>query len=93
MKYSHIIWDFNGTIIDDVDIGINALNTLLRKYGYKEINDKDHYRSIFGFPIKDYYARAGFDFNVIDYETLAPLFFFALTYAKRPSFSSCHLIR
>ncbi len=71
--YNNVIWDFNGTIIDDVDIGINALNTLLRKYGYKEINDKDHYRSIFGFPIKDYYARAGFDFNVIDYETLAPL--------------------
>ncbi len=71
--YNNVIWDFNGTIIDDVDIGINALNTLLRKYGYDEINDKNYYRSIFGFPIKDYYARAGFDFNVIDYETLAPL--------------------
>ena len=71
--YDNVIWDFNGTIIDDVDIGINALNTLLRKYGYKEINDKDYYRSIFGFPIKEYYARAGFDFNVISYETLAPL--------------------
>lgn len=71
--YSNVIWDFNGTIIDDVDVGINALNTLLRKYGYKEITDKAYYRSIFGFPIKEYYARAGFDFNVIDYETLAPL--------------------
>lgn len=71
--YSNVIWDFNGTIIDDVDIGLNALNTLLTKYGYKEIHDKDYYRSIFGFPIKDYYSRAGFDFSVIDYETLAPM--------------------
>ena len=71
--YANVIWDFNGTIIDDVDVGINALNTLLRRFGYAEITDKAYYRSIFGFPIKDYYARAGFDFNVIDYETLAPL--------------------
>ena len=44
--YSNVIWDFNGTIIDDVDIGLNALNALLSKYGYKEIHDKDYYRSI-----------------------------------------------
>lgn len=71
--YDNVIWDFNGTIIDDVDIGINALNMLLKKYGYKTIDDKDHYRSIFGFPIKEYYARAGFDFNKISYDVLAPL--------------------
>jgi len=71
--YNNVIWDFNGTIIDDVDIGINALNRLLAKYGFNTVDSKEHYRSIFGFPIKDYYARAGFDFDIVSYETLAPL--------------------
>ncbi len=71
--YNNVIWDFNGTIIDDVDIGINALNRLLAKYGFKTVDSKEHYRAIFGFPIKDYYARAGFDFDIVSYETLAPL--------------------
>ncbi|MBR2453980.1 MAG: HAD family hydrolase [Clostridia bacterium] len=70
--YENVIWDFNGTIIDDVKVGLDALNVLLKKYGYKPITDNDYYKSIFGFPIKDYYARAGFDFDEISYDTLAP---------------------
>lgn len=70
--YQNVIWDFNGTIIDDVTIGLDALNVLLRKYGYDQITDLNYYKSIFGFPIKDYYARAGFDFNIISYDVLAP---------------------
>lgn len=70
--YENVIWDFNGTIIDDVKVGLDALNVLLKKYGYKPITDNDYYKSIFGFPIKDYYARAGFDFDKISYDTLAP---------------------
>ena len=70
--YENVIWDFNGTIIDDVKVGLDALNVLLKKYGYKPITDYNYYKSIFGFPIKDYYARAGFDFDKISYDTLAP---------------------
>ena len=57
MKYSHIIWDFNGTILDDVSIGIEAINMLLLRRGLKTIDSVDEYRRIFGFPIKDYYRR------------------------------------
>lgn len=28
MKYSHVIWDFNGTIIDDVSLGVEVFNEL-----------------------------------------------------------------
>ena len=73
MKYSHIIWDFNGTILDDVSIGIKAINILLSKRGLKTIDNVEEYRRIFGFPIKDYYRRCGFDFSVDNYEdVLAP---------------------
>lgn len=73
MKYSHIIWDFNGTILDDVSIGIESINMLLLRRGLKTIDSVDEYRRIFGFPIKDYYRRCGFDFSVDNYEdVLAP---------------------
>lgn len=73
MKYSHIIWDFNGTILDDVGIGIEAINSLLSRRGLKTIDSTDEYRKLFCFPIKDYYMRCGFDFEQDDYEqVLAP---------------------
>ena len=73
MKYTHVIWDFNGTILDDVSIGISAINVMLSSRKMKTIDSVDEYRELFGFPIKDYYARVGFDFDKEDYEAvLAP---------------------
>ena len=73
MKYTHIIWDFNGTILDDVSVGIDAINVMLSSRRMKTIDSIDEYRELFGFPIKDYYARVGFDFEIEDYEqVLAP---------------------
>lgn len=73
MKYDHIIWDFNGTILDDVDTGILSVNKLLRDRGLPEIESKEKYREVFGFPIIDYYRRLGFDFSREPYEVIAPL--------------------
>lgn len=33
MKYTYILWDFNGTILDDVQTGIDCVNTLLKRPG------------------------------------------------------------
>lgn len=71
--YGHIIWDFNGTILDDVDTGIASVNKLLSDRGLPTVKDKAAYREVFGFPIVDYYRRLGFDFNVEPYEVIAPL--------------------
>ena len=67
-----IIWAFNGTLYDDVGIEIRAMNSILTRHGYPPIPDAEHYREIFGFPIIDYYRRAGFDFSRHPYEMLAP---------------------
>ena len=73
MNYTHIIWDFNGTILDDVQIGIDAVNKMLQKRDMPRIESVEQYREIFGFPIKEYYRRCGFDFERDDYENvLAP---------------------
>ena len=72
-KYTHIIWDFNGTILDDVRLGIDCVNVMLAKRGLPILPDKDAYRRAFGFPIDEYYRRLGFDFEKEDYDTvLAP---------------------
>ena len=73
MKYTDIIWDFNGTILDDVEAGILSVNKLLCDRGLPTISDKDYYRNIFTFPIIDYYRALGFDFDSEPYEVLAPL--------------------
>jgi phosphoglycolate phosphatase len=70
-KYTHIVWDFNGTILDDVGIGIDSVNVLLKKRGLPVIESLEKYHSVFGFPIVDYYRRLGFDFEKEPYSEIA----------------------
>ncbi len=57
-----IIWDWNGTLLDDVHICINGINGLL-KDRQLPLLDETIYKEIFTFPVRDYYERAGFDFD------------------------------
>ena len=70
MYYDLIAWDFNGTIMDDVKIGLGATNILLRRRGLPEVSLARYYR-IFGFPVIDYYRRIGFDFEKESYDDVA----------------------
>ena len=73
-KYTHLIWDFNGTIFDDADAGIDAVNKMLSERDLDIIPSKERYRELFDFPIKDYYKNLGFDFEKESYEEiLAPM--------------------
>ena len=73
MKYTHIIWDFNGTLFDDVQAGILSVNKMLSERGLKVIPNKEEYRKVFKFPIINYYRDIGFDFEKEPYEVLAPI--------------------
>lgn len=35
MKYKYVIWDWNGTLFDDVEISVYTMNKMLEKAGYK----------------------------------------------------------
>ena len=72
-KYSHIIWDWNGTLLDDVDIVISAMNHLLSKRNLPLLN-VERYKNIFTFPVVDYYLELGFDFETESFEKLAAEF-------------------
>jgi len=72
-KYRHIIWDWNGTLMDDAWLCVEILNHLLRKYNLPTVTCEE-YQLVFGFPVEDYYRRLGFDFSVEPYETIAKEF-------------------
>lgn len=67
MKYKHIIWDWNGTLLDDRWLCVEGINKALDKRGLKTINEQT-YKDIFSFPVKDYYQKLGFDFSVEPFE-------------------------
>lgn len=71
MKYKYIIWDWNGTLYNDVQICIDAMNELLRTKGYNTVLTTEKYREVFCFPVKTYYEHIGFDFNMHPFEVLA----------------------
>ena len=73
-KYTHIIWDWNGTLLDDVELCFSVINSVLTKRGLQPIKDINAYRDIFGFPVIDYYRRAGFDFDIEPFEIPAAEF-------------------
>ena len=72
-KYTHLIWDFNGTIMDDVKAGIDSVNQMLSERSLPIIPSVEAYRDIFDFPIEEYYRSLGFDFVKEPYEVLAPI--------------------
>ena len=55
-----IIWDWNGTIIDDFPVALESINTMLDEHRLPGINS-DKYRNVFGFPVRDCYIGLGFD--------------------------------
>ncbi|MBR6427541.1 MAG: HAD hydrolase-like protein [Clostridia bacterium] len=64
----NVIWDFNGTILDDVQLCVDCCNRLTAEYGLPPVGGADRYRELFCFPVIDYYRKLGFDFDRIPYE-------------------------
>ncbi len=69
----HIIWDWNGTLLNDVDHAVNIMNSILSEHSLNLI-DKKRYRQIFDFPVIKYYEQLGFDFNKESFESLCHKF-------------------
>lgn len=61
-----VIWDYNGTLLDDVGNALKSINIMLGKRKMPLLNLKS-YREVFAFPVKEYYKKIGFDFTVEDW--------------------------
>ncbi|MGN0527505.1 MAG: HAD family hydrolase [Eubacterium sp.] len=68
MKYKNIIWDWNGTILDDTAAAFEATNILLKKYGYPTIT-LEFYRDNIDTPVVNFYNKI-FDLSKQSMETL-----------------------
>ena len=60
--YRHVIWDWNGTLLDDAWLCVDCMNGLLRRRGLEELT-VERYQETFDFPVVEYYRRLGFDFT------------------------------
>lgn len=65
-----IIWDWNGTLLDDLDLSLESVNVLLKERNIPTLSI-EKYKDIFGFPVVDYYVKAGFDFEKEAFEVPA----------------------
>ena len=58
---THVVWDWNGTLLDDLQCCVEVANTLLGEFGLPALDGVVGYQSRFRFPIVAYYADLGFD--------------------------------
>ena len=65
-----VLWDWNGTLLDDAAHCVGVVDAMLRQRGWGTM-DLTRYRAMFGFPVRDYYVQAGFDFAQESFETLS----------------------
>lgn len=71
MKYKYILWDWNGTILDDVTINYEIINTLLEKRGFSPMQSIELYKELFDFPVINFYSEIGFDFEQESFQSIA----------------------
>ncbi|MBR2670065.1 MAG: HAD family hydrolase [Solobacterium sp.] len=74
MKAGTIVWDYNGTILDDIGICLEIENEMLRRRGLPNEISVEWYREHFGFPVIDYYYRIGYTFATETYEEVSEEF-------------------
>jgi phosphoglycolate phosphatase len=60
--YRHLIWDWNGTLLDDAWLCREIMNGQLRRRGLPELS-AERYEEIFDFPVEKYYRAVGFDWS------------------------------
>ena len=72
-RYQHIIWDWNGTLLDDSWLCIEIMNRQLQQHRLPPLTPA-RYQKVFGFPVKDYYRQLGYDFDHTPFEQLSDVF-------------------
>lgn len=61
-KFQTVIWDWNGTLLDDVEVNRKIINTMLLRRGLKPLGEAV-YKDSFCFPVQSFQRRIGFNFE------------------------------
>jgi len=86
IRYDHIVWDWNGTLLNDAWLCVEVMNQMLAERGLPSIT-LEIYRNLFNFPVKDYYLELGYDFEKESFEKVGMEFM--ILYNSRQK--ECHL--
>ena len=81
-----ILWDWNGTLLDDTAACIGALNAMLVRRNLKPVT-MEYYRREFSFPVKYFYEKLGVRLEDEDWDALAQEYhdvYHSLRYALNP---------
>ena len=69
----HLIWDWNGTLLDDAWLCVSVMNGLLQARGLPGLT-AERYQRVFRFPVRAYYADLGFDLEAEPFEAVGTEF-------------------
>lgn len=58
----YVIWDWNGTLLDDTSAALNALNVILTRRNLRPLSLAE-YRETFAFPTVKFYESLGIELN------------------------------
>ncbi len=86
-KYDLVIWDWNGTLLDDTEMCYQIANEMRQERGMNLMRGVEEYRTYFTFPVIDYYRRMGYTFETEPFENISRQF--VAMYAER--FPACPL--
>ncbi|NMA67417.1 MAG: HAD family hydrolase [Clostridiaceae bacterium] len=70
MKYKHIVWDWNGTLLNDAEACAKAMSMILEKRNLGTVTTED-YRSQIEFPAIKMYEETGFQFENESFDDLS----------------------
>ena len=71
---AHVVWDWNGTLQDDVQAAVNGINALLAARGLP-LSTLEIHRRHFGFPVQNYYRALGFRLEDEDWDALSQAYY------------------
>ena len=79
-QIKHIVWDWNGTLVNDAWLFVELMNEELKQRNLSLI-DIAKYKEHFTFPVKQYYKNLGFDFKKENFKEVG--YNFIQKYKKR----------
>jgi len=86
-KFDLVIWDWNGTLLDDTEMCYRIANDMRQERGMSLMRGIEEYREYFTFPVIEYYKRMGYTFETEPFENISRQF--VAMYAER--FPACPL--
>lgn len=69
MKFKHIVWDWNGTILNDAEACAKAVDDMFKKRNLERVT-LEAYRKKIVFPVIKLYQESGFDLEKEDYQVI-----------------------